>query len=70
MVSVIRYPMSFRRKLILAAVLPASLATVFACLISITNEFYSFRSANTAQISAIAGVVAENSAAAWRSSLR
>ena len=35
-----------------------------ACLISIVNEFYSFRSENSAQLSTITGVLGENSAAA------
>jgi len=56
--------MSFRRKLILAAALPASAFVGLACLVSITNEFYNFRRENTAQLSAIMGVVGENSAAA------
>jgi signal transduction histidine kinase/CheY-like chemotaxis protein len=55
---------SFRRKLILAAALPASAFVCLACLVSITNEFYNFRSVNNAQLSAIMGVVGENSAAA------
>jgi len=58
------YPLSFRRKLIFAAVLPASVFVCLACLVSITNEFYNFRSENTAQLAAIMGVVGENSAAA------
>lgn len=58
------YSMSFRRKLILAAALPASAFVCLACLVSITNEFYNFRRENTAQLSAIMGVVGENSAAA------
>jgi two-component system sensor histidine kinase/response regulator len=56
--------MSFRRKLILAAALPASAFVCLACLVSITNEFYNFRRENSAQLSAIMGVVGENSAAA------
>jgi len=56
--------MSFRRKLIFAAALPASIFVCLACLVSITNEYYNFRSENTAQLSAIMGVVGENSAAA------
>ena len=59
-----RYSISFRRKLILAALLPASVFVCLACLVSITNEFHNFRGENTAQLSAIAAVVAENSAAA------
>jgi two-component system, sensor histidine kinase and response regulator len=59
-----RYSLSFRRKLIFAAALPASVFVCLACLVSITNEFYNFRSENTAQLSAIMGVVGENSAAA------
>ncbi len=56
--------MSFRGKLILAAALPASAFVGLACLVSITNEFYNFRRENSAQLSAIMGVVGENSAAA------
>jgi two-component system sensor histidine kinase/response regulator len=59
-----RISMSFRRKLILAAALPASAFVCLACLVSIINEFYNFRSVNNAQLSAIMGVVGENSAAA------
>ena len=59
-----RKSMSFRRKLILAAALPASAFVCLACLVSIINEFYNFRSVNNAQLSAIMGVVGENSAAA------
>ncbi|HTB12074.1 MAG TPA: response regulator [Bryobacteraceae bacterium] len=58
------YPISFRRKLILAATLPASVFVCLACLVSITNEFHNFRSENAAQLSAVMGVVGENSAAA------
>jgi two-component system, sensor histidine kinase and response regulator len=56
--------MSFRSKLILAAVLPASVFVGVACLVSIINEYYSFRRENTAQLSAVADVVGANSAAA------
>jgi two-component system sensor histidine kinase/response regulator len=56
--------MAFRRKLILAAVLPASIFVALACLVSIVNEYYNFRSATTAEMSAVAGVVGANSAAA------
>jgi two-component system, sensor histidine kinase and response regulator len=56
--------MSFRRKLMLAAMLPASAFVCLACLVSIANEFYNFRSENAAQLNAILSVVGENSAAA------
>jgi signal transduction histidine kinase/DNA-binding response OmpR family regulator len=56
--------MSFRRKLILAAALPAGVFVVLACLVSITNEYFNFRRVNAAQISAVTDVVAANSAAA------
>jgi two-component system sensor histidine kinase/response regulator len=58
------YSLSFRRKLILAAVLPASVFVCLACLVAITNQFYSFRNENTAQLTAVMSVVGENSAAA------
>jgi signal transduction histidine kinase/DNA-binding response OmpR family regulator len=58
------YTMSFRRKLMLAAALPASIFVFLACLISITNEYFTFRSENTAQISAVTDLVGANSAAA------
>jgi len=55
---------SFRRKLMIAAVLPASIFVVLACLVSITNEYFSFRRENTAQLSSITDIVGANSAAA------
>jgi two-component system sensor histidine kinase/response regulator len=56
--------MSFRRKLILAAVLPASLFVFLACVVSIASEYFNFRRETTAQLSAVADVVGANSAAA------
>jgi signal transduction histidine kinase/CheY-like chemotaxis protein len=56
--------MSFGRKLMLAAMLPASLFVSLACLVSIMNEYFTFRSENTAQMSAVTDVVGANSAAA------
>ncbi len=58
------YIVSFRRKLMLAAALPASVFVLLACLVSIANEYVTFRSENTAQLSAVAGVLSANSAAA------
>jgi two-component system, sensor histidine kinase and response regulator len=58
------YSMTFRRKLILAAALPASVFVILACVVSITNEYFTFRRESTAQLSAIADVVGANSAAA------
>ncbi len=58
------HALSFRRKLMLGAVLPASVFVGLACLVSITNEYYNFRSEATAQLSAVADVVGANCAAA------
>ncbi|MGA3190711.1 MAG: CHASE sensor domain-containing protein, partial [Bryobacteraceae bacterium] len=56
--------MSFRRKLILAAALPASIFVCLACLVWVISEYRDFRIETTAQLSAVAGVVGANSAAA------
>jgi signal transduction histidine kinase/DNA-binding response OmpR family regulator len=56
--------MSFRRKLMMAAALPASLFVFLACVVSIANEYFTFRTENTTQMSAITDVVGANSAAA------
>jgi signal transduction histidine kinase/DNA-binding response OmpR family regulator len=56
--------LSFRRKLMLGAVLPASVFVGLACLVSIVNEYYSFRSEASSELSAVAGVVGANCAAA------
>jgi two-component system sensor histidine kinase/response regulator len=61
---VTEHALAFRRKLMLAAVLPASFFVVLACLVSIVNEYYNFRDQTTAELSAVAGVVGANSAAA------
>jgi two-component system sensor histidine kinase/response regulator len=56
--------MSFRRKLMLGAALPASVFVALACLVSIINEYYTFRSEGAAELSAVTGVVGANCAAA------
>jgi signal transduction histidine kinase/CheY-like chemotaxis protein len=48
----------------LAAVLPASVFVLLACLVSIVNQYATFRTDNTAQLSALTDVVGANSAAA------
>jgi signal transduction histidine kinase/CheY-like chemotaxis protein len=56
--------MSFRRKLMVGALLPASVFVVLACLVSIVSEYYNFRSEKVTQLTAVAGVLGANSAAA------
>jgi two-component system, sensor histidine kinase and response regulator len=58
------YSMSFRRKLMLAAVLPGTVFVLLACLVSITNEYYNFRNEKVAELMAVADVLGANSAAA------
>ncbi len=58
------YAISFRRKLMLGATLPASVFVSLACLVSITNEYYNYRNQTTAELTAVAGVVGANCAAA------
>jgi two-component system, sensor histidine kinase and response regulator len=56
--------MSFRKKLVLAAVLPGSVFVCLACLVSIATEYVAFQSDSAAQLSAVADVVGANAAAA------
>jgi signal transduction histidine kinase/DNA-binding response OmpR family regulator len=56
--------MSFKGKLMLAAALPAGMFVLLACLVSIVNEYFTFRSENTAHLTAVADVVGANAAAA------
>ena len=56
--------MSFRRKLLVGALLPASVFVGLACAVSIVNEYYNYRAETIAGLSAVAGVVGANSAAA------
>lgn len=58
------YTLSFRRKLMVAAALPASIFVFLACVVTITNEYFTFRTENTTQMSAVTDVVGANSAAA------
>jgi len=58
------YSLSFRRKLMVGALLPASLFVCLACLVSIVNEYYDFRGEKANQLMAVADVLGENSAAA------
>jgi len=57
------YPMSFRRKLLVGALLPGSVFVTLACVVSIVNEYYNDRAETVSQLSAVAGVVGANSAA-------
>jgi two-component system sensor histidine kinase/response regulator len=59
-----RYPLSFRRKLMAGALLPASVFVSIACLVSIVNQYYNYRSEKAAQLTAVADVLGANSAAA------
>jgi signal transduction histidine kinase/CheY-like chemotaxis protein len=56
--------MSFRRKLMVGALLPASVFVGLACLVSIVNEYSNYRAETVSQLSAVGGVVGANSAAA------
>ena len=56
--------MTFRRKLMVGALLPASVFVCLACIVSIGNEYYNYRAETVSQLSAVAGVVGANSAAA------
>ena len=58
------YALSFRRKLMAGALLPASIFVSLACLVSIVNEYYNYRSEKAAQLTAVADVLGANSAAA------
>jgi two-component system sensor histidine kinase/response regulator len=58
------HTMSFCRKLMVGALLPASVFVSLACLVSIINEYYNFRSEKAAQLTAVADVLGANSAAA------
>jgi two-component system sensor histidine kinase/response regulator len=55
---------SFRQKLILAAALPVSVFVFLACLVSIVNEYYSFRTETNTQLATVAGLVGANCTAA------
>lgn len=56
--------MTFRRKLMAAALVPASVFVGLACAVSIVNEYLNYRTESSAQLSAVGGVVAANCAAA------
>ena len=56
--------MSFRRKLLVGALLPASVFVSLACLVSIVSEYHNYHSEKAAQLTAVADVLGANSAAA------
>jgi two-component system, sensor histidine kinase and response regulator len=56
--------MSFRRKLLVGALLPASVFVILACLVSIVSEYRNYHSEKAAQLTAVADVLGANSAAA------
>ena len=59
-----QYPLSFRRKLMVGALLPASVFVSLACVVSIVNEYFNYRSEMAAELTAVADVLGANSTAA------